>query len=258
MKERAIATQAETLEWHKKRWGQRDINPLLPSLSCPAFAATAVMEDGHSEGMITKESFIEDYVLLLFMPMEGNVDKAELEAFSAELDHLAHLGCQVVAISGDSVVAIRQWSISAKTGFPIISDKSLDLAKAFGVKRRSGMMTRATFLLNKERKVCFSASYPRCVARNPKEMVRQVAAARELDSIEEGGELPADWHPGEETLPFNLEDKKIFLGVDDNQLDMRRDATMGEPKVLDVIGLFNHVMRDIGGPRDLSFFFQGI
>ena len=171
MKERAIATQAETLEWHKKRWGQRDVNPLLPPLSCPAFAATAVMEDGHSEGMITKESFIEDYVLLLFMPMEGNVDKAELEAFSAELDHLAHLGCQVgkfdqpkvllaskvVAISGDSVVAIRQvliipdlfktgfvssvrhtcfpqWSISAKTGFPIISDKSLDLAKAFGVR----------------------------------------------------------------------------------------------------------------------------
>ena len=71
------------------------------------------------------------------------------------------------------------------------------------VKRRSGMMTRATFLLNKERKVCFSACHPRwvssiwlrtlwtsqtalsrCVARNPKEMVRQVAAARELDSIE--------------------------------------------------------------------------
>ena len=32
------------------------------------------------------------------------------------------------------------------------------------VKRRSGMMTRATFLLNKERKVCFSASYPRWVS----------------------------------------------------------------------------------------------
>jgi len=126
------------------------------------------------------------------------------------------------------------------------------------VKRRSGMMTRATFLLNKERKVCFSASYPRCVARNPKEMVRQVAAARELDSIEEGGELPADWHPGEETLPFNLEDKKIFLGLDDSKQDKGRATTIGEPKVLDVIGLFNHVLRDIGGPRDLSFFFQGI
>ena len=50
-------------------------------------------------------------------------------------------------------------------------------------------------------------------------------------SSQEGGELPADWHPGEETLPFNLEDKKIFLGVGDNQLDMRRDVTMGETKV---------------------------
>ena len=69
------------------------------------------------------------------------------------------LASKVVAISGDSVVAIRQvliiqdlfktcflvlshlidtlipqWSISAKTGFPIINDKSLDLAKAFGVR----------------------------------------------------------------------------------------------------------------------------
>ena len=66
------------------------------------------------------------------------------------------------------------------------------------VKRHSGMMTRATFLLNKKRMVCYSTVFPRwylsnldesivsrlagrCVARNPKEMVRQVAAARELD-----------------------------------------------------------------------------
>ena len=29
-------------------------------------------------------------------------------------------------------------------------------------KRASGMVTRATFLLNQERKVCYSAVYPRC------------------------------------------------------------------------------------------------
>ena len=28
-------------------------------------------------------------------------------------------------------------------------------------KRSSGMMTRATFLLNKERKICYSAVFPR-------------------------------------------------------------------------------------------------
>ena len=67
-------------------------------------------------------------------------------------------------------------SASGQAGFPIISDKSLTIAKAFGVsesfvldilmlatqaKRSSGMMTRATFLLNKERKICYSAVFPR-------------------------------------------------------------------------------------------------
>ena len=93
--ERAMATQAETLEWHKKRWGQRSSNLLLPPLSCPTFSSLAVMEDGVSEWIFTSESFKEDYVLLLFLPMDGSVDKAELEAFSEELEQLKSLGCEV-------------------------------------------------------------------------------------------------------------------------------------------------------------------
>ena len=95
MKERAKATQAETLDWHKKRWGQRHLNPLLPSRPCPAFSALAVMEDGDSVHVYNNQSFSEDYALLLFLPMEGKVDKEELEAFNVELDQLASLGCQV-------------------------------------------------------------------------------------------------------------------------------------------------------------------
>ena len=29
-------------------------------------------------------------------------------------------------------------------------------------------------------------------------------------------------------------------------------------QVLDTISLFNHVLRDLGGPTDLSYFFQGL
>ena len=54
-----------------------------------------MMEDSFSEWVFNSESFKEYYVLLLFLPMDGNVDKAELEAFSVELDQLASLGCQV-------------------------------------------------------------------------------------------------------------------------------------------------------------------
>jgi len=255
-----MATQAETLEWHKKRWGQSSSNLLLPPLPCPAFSSLAVMEDGLSEWIFTRESFTEDYVLLLFLPMDGSVDNPELEAFSAELDQLTSLGCQVVGITGESVAAIRQWSGSAQAGFTIISDKSLTIAKAFGAKRVSGMMTRATFLLNKERKVCYSAVFPRCVARNPKEMVRQVAAARELDSAKVGTELAAGWQVGDASLPSSLEERKAFLGLDDNQMDEKKagHGPVGEPKVLDTISLFNHVLRDLGGPTDLSYFFQGL
>ena len=85
------------MEQHKKRRGQRSSSLLLSPVPCPAFSSLTVMimEDGSYEWVFNSESFTEDYVLLLFLLMDGNVDKAELEAFSVELDQLASLGCQV-------------------------------------------------------------------------------------------------------------------------------------------------------------------
>ena len=71
--ERAMATQAETLEWHKERSGQHSSNLLLPSFPCPAFSSLAMMEDSFSEWVFNSESFKEYYVLLLFLPMDSNV-----------------------------------------------------------------------------------------------------------------------------------------------------------------------------------------
>ena len=79
--------------WEGK--GDGSSNLLLPPFPCPAFSSLAMMEDSFTEWVFISESFKEDYMLLLFLPMDGNVDKAELEAFSAELDQLASLGCQV-------------------------------------------------------------------------------------------------------------------------------------------------------------------
>ena len=76
-------------------------------------------------------------------------------------------------------------------------------------------------------------------------MVRQVAAARELDAAEVSFatdnplslisflqsvvELPANWQPGDQALPTNLEDKLDFLGLE--QPEEERAGYMGEPKV---------------------------
>ena len=100
--ERAMAIQAETLEWHKNRWPQTSSNLLLPPFPCPVFSSLAVMEDGVSEWIFTSDSFTEDYVLLLFLPMDGSVDMSEVEAFTAELDQLSSLGCQVRNIKSNN------------------------------------------------------------------------------------------------------------------------------------------------------------
>ena len=91
----------------------------------------------------------------------------------------------------------------------------------------------------------------------------------------EGAELPASWQVGDAALPTSLEERKAFLGLDDLLMDKKRGSHMGEPKVeqhqnfqsafcllinfnitkaqvLDTICLFNHVLRDFGGPRDQS------
>ena len=106
------------MEWHKKRSGQHSSNLLLPSFPCPAFSSLAMMEDSFSEWVFNSESFTEDYVLLLFLPMDGNVDKAELEAFSAELYQLASLSCQVGNLNQTNIDHSKRWLPSRGTVWP--------------------------------------------------------------------------------------------------------------------------------------------
>ena len=98
--------------------GQRSFNLLLSPLPCPAFSSLAVMEDGFYEWVFNSESFMEVYVLLLFLPNDGNVDKAELEAFSAELYQLASLSCQVGNLNQTNIDHSKRWLPSRGTVWP--------------------------------------------------------------------------------------------------------------------------------------------
>ena len=51
------------------------------------------------------------------------------------MDRLKSLGCQLVGVTRDSILSIGQ--LPTLFGFPILSDKSLQLAKAFVAGRRS-------------------------------------------------------------------------------------------------------------------------
>ena len=96
------------------------------------------------------------------------------------MDRLKSLGCQLVGVTRDSILSIGQ--LPTLFGFPILSDKSLQLAKAFGVRRPSGLLARGTFILDKERRVRHSSVYPRCVARSSEEVVRLVTGMGRVDA----------------------------------------------------------------------------
>ena len=85
----------------------------------------------------------------------------------------------------------------------------------------------------------------RCVARNPNEIVRQLAAAREFDLAMVGEVFKSEsrliYFSRRElscllagrvgTLATSLEERKAFLGLDDRQMEEKRGRHMGEPKV---------------------------
>ena len=55
----------------------------------------------------------------------------------------------------------------------------------------------------------------------------------DLTFIQGGVELPANWQPGDQALPVNLEDKMDFLGIDVTTEEEKEERAgyMGEPKV---------------------------
>ena len=124
---RAMATQAETLSWHAARWGCPPSSPLLPGSTCPAFSLLALLEDGQATKVFSRESLTADYVVLLFLPMDGSVDTTELAAFRDQVksrrntrvnsllvlqaEVLEGLQCQLVGVSGDSILSIQQVNI---------------------------------------------------------------------------------------------------------------------------------------------------
>ena len=131
----------------------------------------------------------------------------------------------------------------------------------------------------------------RCVAWNPKEMMRQVAVAKELDSAKVGEVFKPEsplisscrrelscllaGRSGTQRCRPALRRGKLSLASTTYWWTRRVATTWASPRlnktksfnlpfvcwsttiwptqVLDTISLFNHVLRDFGGPRDLSY-----
>ena len=142
------------------------------------------MEDGVTMKSFSNTNFVRSYVVLFFFPMDRSVNYSELMAFKEYLEQFAKHECQIVGVTSDSLKSILNWlKLGPEQGgtggavkFPIISDKTMDLAEKFGVNQLRGMLTRATFILDKRRIVRHSS-----VGRSVEEVLRIVQAIKEVE-----------------------------------------------------------------------------
>jgi len=175
----------------KKVEPQPSSNILRPGFQCPPFYNTqALMEDGVTKKLLSINDFKKNYVVLIFFPMDSSVDHSELMAYKENMENFVENDCQVVGVTSESLVTIEnlitlepnQGGTGGPVNFPIISDKTMEVAKMFGVSSASGMLQRATFILNKKRIIRQSSVHDRVVRRSVVDKVlRIVKGMKEID-----------------------------------------------------------------------------
>jgi len=121
-------------------------------------------------------------------------------AVAAIYDQLKLLNTEVLAISTDSVYAHKVFTevspSAAKVNFPLVSDRTHEISKAYRVlNEHTGATFRATVIIDPEGTIVTKMVYPLEVGRNVYEILRVIQGVQYARRTQEG--VPANWVPGQ-------------------------------------------------------------
>ena len=102
------------------------------------------------------EVYKENAVALYFYPKD-NTPGCTKEACSLRdgMDELKGLGISILGVSTDGVKAHENFRDKYSLNFPLVSDKSKEIIKLYGVKSAFGSAKRVTFLINKKGEIVY-------------------------------------------------------------------------------------------------------
>jgi peroxiredoxin (alkyl hydroperoxide reductase subunit C) len=132
---------------------------------------------------------------------------SEFIAFSKAYDRFQELGCDLLALSVDSLFAHIAWIANIKerfgveVPFPIVEDPSMAVARAYGMLHpgaHTSATVRATFVIDPEGIIRAITWYPMNVGRNVDELLRLVTALQTSDKS--GVFMPEGWRLGDPAL----------------------------------------------------------
>ena len=163
-------------------------------------------------------NFPEDYkgkwVIFFSHPADFTpVCTTEFMTFAAMQPEFEKLNCKLLGLSIDSTYSHIAWLRTIKekieykgmkgieVTFPVISDLTMEVSKAFGMLQASASNTqavRAVFIIDPESVVRAILYYPLSNGRNMEEIKRLLIAIQLSDQHKVA--TPANWQPGDEVI----------------------------------------------------------
>jgi alkyl hydroperoxide reductase subunit AhpC len=162
-----------------------------------------------TEGTVNFYDYLGDGWGILFShPKDFTpVCTTELGAFSARRGEFDKRGTKLIAVSVDDVESHQRWKADinetqgAELNFPIIGDadrKVADLYDMIHPNANDTLTVRSVFIVDPNKKVKLTLTYPASTGRNVDEIVRV------LDSLQLSAKFPVstpiDWKDGEDVI----------------------------------------------------------
>ena len=172
-----------------------------------------------TNGAIRLSDFRGQWLVLFSHPADFTpVCTTEFVALARARDEFDALGCQLMAVSVDSLYSHFAWlrairdRFDVEVRFPIVEDPTLVIGQAYGMvgaDSADSSSVRTTFFIDPEGRIRATTSYPASVGRSVVEMLRLVAA---LQASEEKAALaPEGWTPGNPLLRLPAPDPRRNL-----------------------------------------------
>lgn len=160
------------------------------------------------------EDFKGKWVVFFSHPADFTpVCTTEFMTFATVQPEFEKLNCKLVGLSIDSTYSHIAWLRTIKekidykgmknveVTFPVISDLTMDVAKAFGMLQPAASTTqavRAVFLIDPQAVVRAILYYPQSCGRNMAEIKRLLVAMQTADAHKIA--TPANWQPGDDVI----------------------------------------------------------
>jgi len=184
---------------------------LMIGSPAPRFVTRTTMGDRSIDGYRGR------WLVLFSHPADFTpVCTSEFISFSKAYDKFQELGCDLLALSVDSLFSHVAWVRSIRerfkvtVPFPIAEDPSMAIAEAYGMIHpgaADSSTVRATFAIDPDGIIRALIWYPMSIGRRVDEILRLVTALQVTDSA--AVSTPEGWMPGDdviESAPLSVEE----------------------------------------------------